>query len=173
MSLYTYAHAYTRAQALVDQVAILFNEAGINNTVAAKICHGVENHWLQAVAVYLARNGKRVYEAEIHISWEAHSDQASYDFSTDLPGWEGNGSPEAVILGRRFAQIAKDQELQPTYWVLFTPEVRSDPALYRRLCGEVGVIFGSSVEQWAASPQTHSLSLQDLREVGISERNSL
>jgi hypothetical protein len=173
LSSYTYTYAYTRAQALVDQVSVLFAEAGISESGTAKVCHGVRERWLDSVGLYLKRDGGRVYEVEARISWSAHSDRAELEFSTDLPGWEGKGSPEAIILGRRFAGVAERETLEPHYWVLFTSEIRADPARHQRLCPEVGVSYGSSVPDWSKSPTIRSLPLQDLREVGLSERSAL
>ena len=173
MSTYTYTHAYTRAHAVVDQVSVLFLEAGIDSSGTDKVCHGVQERWLEAVGLYLERDGHRVYEIEARINWSAHSDGAELEFSTDLPGWEGVASPEAVVLGTRFAAVAQDESLTPHYWVLFTSAIRADPDRHQRLCPEVGVIFRSTVPSWAATPTTRALRLQDLREIGVSERSTL
>lgn len=173
MTLYTYTYAYTRAQALVDQVDVLFAAAGINADDRAKVCRGVSERWLDAVALYLQRSADRVYEIEARISWSAHSDLAELEFSTDLPGWEGTGSPEAVILGRRFAAVAARHGLRPTYWVRFTANIRRDAARYASLCPLVGVTYGSRAPDWNRTPTTRSLPLQDLGEIDVSERSTL
>lgn len=173
MSTYTYTHAYTRAHAVVDQVSVLFLEAGIDSSSTDKVCHGVQERWLESVGLYLERNGHRVYEIEARINWSAHSDVAELEFSTDLPGWEGAGSPEAMVLGTRFAAVAQDESLTPLYWVLFNSAIRADPNLHRRLCPKVGVVFQGTLPSWAANPTTRSLRLQDLREIGVSERSTL
>lgn len=152
MSTYTYSYAYTRAQALIDQVHALFTAAGVGADATGKVCHGVEQKWLEAVGLYLQRDGKRVYEVEARINWAAHSDQASLDFSIDLPGWEGTVSPEASIIGSRFAARAQAASLAPRYWVRFTSAIRGNPALHQKLCPQVGVVFGSSVAGWAKTP---------------------
>ena len=173
MSAYSYTHAYTRAQAVVDQVWVLYTEAGIDSTSVGKVCRGVQERWLEAVGLYLQRNGQRVYEIEARLDWGAHSDVAELQFTTDLPGWEDAGSPEAIILGRRFAAVAQKENLSPHYWARFTAAVRQDPARHRQLCPEVGVVFGGHVPSWAKVPTTHSLPVQDLREIGLSERRAL
>lgn len=173
MSAYTYTHAYTRAQAVIDQVSVLFGEVGINETSTAKVCRGVENKWLEAVGLFLERNDRRVYEMEAKISWSTQSDLAELEFSTDLPGWENNGSPEVIILGSRFAAIAEKEGLNSRYWVRFTAAIRSNPQEHRRLCPEVGVVFGGSVPDWADTPRAHSMPLQDLREISLSVRSTL
>lgn len=173
MSTFTYSYAYTRSQALVDQVEVLFSGAGISSGSTAKVCHGVQEKWLAAVGLYLLKNGQRVYEIEAVISWSAHSGNPTLNFSTDLPGWEGKASPEAAILGARFAAKAQSEGLDPRYWVRFIPAIRNDPARHQRLCPEVGVSYGSSVPGWAKSPTEVKLSLQDLSEVGMAERSAL
>jgi hypothetical protein len=170
---YTYTYAYTRAQALVDQVDVLFSGAGIDEGDRQKVCTGVDQRWLVAVGLFLERDHKRVYEIEARINWTAHTENAELSFSTDLPGWEGKGSPEAVILGRRFAKTAEAESLSPRYWVRFTRAIHDDPALHRELCGKVGVTFGGHVPDWKNPPETRSLPLQDLGEVGLSERSAL
>ncbi|HMJ35407.1 MAG TPA: hypothetical protein VK501_15975 [Baekduia sp.] len=172
MSTYTYTNAYTRAQAVVDQVSTLFREAGINGTSADKVCRGVQERWLVAVGLYLVRDGLRVYEVEARINWSAHSDLAELEFASDLPGWEDNGSPEAIVLGRRFAGVAAKKGLSPRYWVRFNSEILADPARHGELCPQVGVIFEGRVETWSKEPTTRSLPLQDLREIGTSERSA-
>jgi hypothetical protein len=173
MSTYTYTHAYTRAEAVVDQIRVLYRLAGIADTATDKVCHGVDQKWLTSVGLYLVRNGRRVYEIEARISWTAYSDGPYVDFSSDLPGWEGTGSPEAIILGQRFAAVATREGLAPHYWVRFTSAIWADSALHASLCPKVGVTHGSSVPEWAKTPTTRSLPLQDLREIGASERSAL
>ncbi|WNM28148.1 hypothetical protein RN607_03855 [Demequina capsici] len=173
MSTYTYSYAYTRAQALVDQVDVLFTAAGIDQGATAKVCFGVNQKWLTAVGLYLSRDGNRVYEVEARINWAAHSDRATLDFSTDLPGWDGTASPEASILGARFAARARDQGLAPHYWVRFTTEITADPARHSELCPKVGVSYGSHPPEWRKSPSESTIRLQDLGEVGLSERSAL
>lgn len=173
MTLYTYTYAYTRAQALVDQVDVLFAQAGIKADDRAKLCRGVNERWLDGVGLYLQRDDARVYEIEARISWSAHSDLSELQFSTDLPGWEGTGSPEAVVLGRRFTAVAAKHGLTRSYWARFTADVRSDPALHASLCPLVGVVYGSRVPAWNRAPTTRSLPLQDLGEIGMSERSTL
>jgi len=173
VSTYTYSYAYTRAQALVDQVEVLFTAAGIDKDATTKVCYGVDQKWLTAVGLYLRRNGGRVYEVEARINWSAHSDNASLDFSTDLPGWEGNASPEASILGSRFAAQAQTAGLEPHYWVRFTPAITGNPTLHSQLCPKVGVDYGRHPPGWAKTPTETTLRLQDLGEVGLAERSAL
>jgi hypothetical protein len=173
LSTFTYTHAYTRAEALVDQVAALYREGGFSESTIENICRGVNHRWLTEVGLYLQRDGRRVYEIEASINWTTHSDVASLDFSTTLPGWEDNASPEAVILGRRFAAKAATTGLEPHYWVLFTPEILDDEQRHRELCPKVGVSYGSSVVPWSAAPTKRTLPMQDLREVGLVERSTL
>jgi hypothetical protein len=171
VSLYTYTHAYTRADAVADQVSVLFTRAGIDSADTARVLRGVNERWLDAVGLYLTRNAARVYEIEARLSWPAHSDLAELGFSSDLPGWEGNGSPEAIILGDRFSAVASKHGLARSWWVLFTPAIRAEPARHGQLRSILEV--GGSVPAWGSIPTTRSLPLQDLREVGMSERSTL
>ena len=173
MSPYTYTYTYTRAEALVDQIDALFREAGIAEDRRDLVCKGVSEHWLDAVGLYLEQDDKRVYEIEASINWQAHTENPELSFSTDLPGWEEKGSPEAVILGKRFAATAAAQGLRPRYWVRFAKPILGDPARHEDLCGKVGVNFGGHVPGWKQTPTTQSLPLQDLREVDLSVRSAL
>lgn len=173
MSTYTYTNAYTRAEAVVDQVAVLFAEAGVSADATSKICTGVANRWLDAVGLYLARPEGRVYEIEAAINWQQHATFPSLEFSTDLPGWENRGSPEALVLGRRIAGIAKDKGLEVSYWGLFTEEIRRVPATHQAAALQVGLQYGSSVPGWSATPRSVSTRLQDLSEVSAQIRSTL
>jgi hypothetical protein len=173
MTPYTYTHAYTRAEAVVDQVDVLFSEGGIDDAALVRVCNAVKERWLEAVGLFLTRDGARVYEVEAKINWSAHSDHAELSFSSDLPGWEGKGSPEAVILGRRFLKIAEDEKLERNFWVLFAKAIRDNAAHHKALCDQVGVVFGGSVPAWKSTPQTTSLPLQDLGEIGLNVRSAL
>ncbi len=173
MSTYTYTYTYTRAEVLVDQVDVLFTEAGIEDAGRKRVCDAVSNRWLEAVGLFLERDSKRVYEIEATINWTAHAEHAELSFSTDLPGWDGKGSPEAVILGKRFAANAAGQGFSRSYWVRFVKSIRDDPLRHKELCGKVGVVFGGSLPAWRQTPASRSLPLQDLGEVGLSERSTL
>ena len=121
MSIYTYTHTYTRAEAVVDQVDVLFSEAGIVEDARGRVCNAVNQRWIEAVGLFLEREGARVYEVEGSISWSVYSDQVDLSFSTDLPGWEGRGAPETMILGRRFAAVAAKESLRGRFWVTTVP----------------------------------------------------
>ncbi len=173
MAPYTYTYTYTRAEALVDQIDALFREAGIDEDSRKRVCDGVNERWLVAVGLFLVRDDKRVYEIEASINWQAHTEHPELSFSTDLPGWEEKGSPEATIVGKRFAATAADEKLDQRYWVLFAKSIRDDPARHKELCNKVGVIFGGGVPGWKQTPNTQSLPLQDIREIGLSVRSAL
>jgi hypothetical protein len=170
---YTYTYAYTRAEIAVDQVDVLFGEAGIDESRRQRVCNGVGQRWLEAVGLFLERDGRRVYEVEAGINWSAHADQAELSFSIDLPGWEGRGSPEALIVGRRFAVIAANERLDPRFWVRFVKAIRDDPQRHESLCDEVGVVFHGRLPGWKRAPETRSFPLQDLGEIDLHVRSAL
>lgn len=171
MSTYTQTYAYTRAQAVTDQVSALFTHGGVDDNSTRKVCHGVEERWLTAVGLFLERPAGIVYEVEARINWRAHSDQADLDFDSNLPGWENNGSPEAILVGSRFAAIAAKHGLAPRFWVRFTAEIAADPRRYQELCTELGV--GGQLPAWNGSPTARSMPLQDLREMRVTVRSTL
>jgi hypothetical protein len=173
MSTYTSTYAYTRAQAVEDQIDVLFREGGVDASSRAKICLAVKKRWLTAVGLYLAKPSGRVYEVEARINWRAHSDVADLEFSTDLPGWEKNGSPEALILGRRFAATAASTGLEAHYWGRVTARFRRDSAEYREVCEAAGLAPNSSVPAWSGTPRTTNISLQDVSEIGATVRSTL
>lgn len=171
MSIYTKTYTHTRAQAVVDQVGTLYRLAGIDTASTDRVCYAVDQRWLVAVGLYLERNGGRVYEMEARITWSAYSDGPELEFDSDLPGWEDEGSPEAVVAGTRVAAIAKREGLSVRFWVHFTPEIHADDVLYRQRCKDVGV--GGKVPDWKSTPTTRTLPIQDLREIRLSERSAL
>jgi hypothetical protein len=173
LSPYTYTYTYTRAEALVDQIDALFREAGIEKDSRGPVCKGVNEHWLAAVGLYLERDDRKVYEIEASINWQAHTEHPELSFSIDLPGWEEKGSPEAIILGKRFAATAANEKLAPHYWVRFVKSILHNPARHEELCPKVGVAFGIHPPDWKQKPNTQSLLLQDLQEIGLSVRSAL
>ncbi len=170
---FTYTNAYTRAEAVQDQIRILFREAGISEAETSKICVGVQNQWLVAVGLYLLQDGRRVYEVEAAIDWGLHSSMPTVNFSAELPGWEGKGSPEALILGRRFSSIAAREGLSARHWGRFSSDIRADPDRHRSLCPLVGLDYGSRVADWKSTPRSTALGMQDLSEMGATERTTL
>ena len=173
MSIYTYTHTYTRAEAVVDQVDVLFGEAGIDEGSRSRVCDAVNRRWIEAVGLFLTKDGNRVYEIEATISWSAYSDQANLSFSTTLPGWVGRGAPESTILGKRFAAVAAQESLAASFWVRFVKSIRNHRTRHEQLCDTVGVSYGSGVPEWKRTPETRSLPLQDLREISFSVRSAL
>ena len=173
MSIYTYTHTYTRAEAVVDQVDVLFGEAGIDESSRSRVCDAVNQRWLEGVGLFLTKDGNRVYEIGATISWSAYSDQADLNFSTDLPGWVGRGAPESTILGTRFAAVAAQEGLAANFWVRFVKAIWDDPTRHEELCAKVGISYGTGLPEWKRTPETRSLPLQDLREIGFSERSAL
>jgi hypothetical protein len=169
----THTHTYTRAQAVVDQISVLFSQAGVASDAVAKVCRAVEERWVESVGLFLVRNGERVYEISAAINWSAHSDVANVAFATDLPGWDANGSPEALVLGKRFAGKAASHGLNPRFWVSFTPAIKADPAQHRRLCPIVGVVYQGSLPGWKATAETKAVPVQDLDELGLVVRSAL
>jgi hypothetical protein len=112
----------------------------------------------------------------VYVVWHPHatvSADLARAFSTDLPGWEGKGSHEAIILGKRFAATAAAQKLAPRFWVRFVKSILDNPTRHKELCDAVGVVFGSRVPDWKQTPDARSLPLQDLAEIGLSVRSAL
>jgi len=172
MAPQTFTGTYTRTQAVVDQVDIFLRYAGIDQADRERILNAINEKWLQAVGVFLLDDGLRVLEAEIRIDWSAHSDHANLTISSDLPGWEEGGAPEVIVFGRRFGEAAKSRHVQPSFWVRFVGRILLNPALHRRLCETVGVVYGGGVPAWKSEPKSRSMALQDLAEVAVSLREA-
>ena len=173
MYTYTYTHAYTRPEAVVDQVEVLFGEAGIGEDARGRVCNGVNQRLLEAVGLFLERDDKRIYEIEASITWGAYSDQVELSFSIDLPGWAGKGAPESIILGKRFAAVAAKEGLRGSFWVRFVKSIRSDRVRHEQLCEQMGVSFGSRLPGWKRAPEARSFPMQDLGEINLAVRSAL
>jgi hypothetical protein len=169
---FTYTEVQTRTEAVVDQFDIFLAFAGINEESRTAILRGVNARWLEAVGVFLVRQGRRVLEAEIRIDWTMYSDLAALTptIRTDLPGWEGGGAPEVRTIGRRFGSRAAEMNVVPSYWVRFTETIRQDAARYAALCPEVGVSCTARPPEWAAGPRERSYNLLDLPEISTALR---
>lgn len=174
MKTFTYTYVKARAEAVVDQVDMFLQYAGIVEESRKRILAGVEGRWLQDIGVYLARNGKRLLEAEIGVDWDLHSDLAKLTptIRTDLPGWEQGTAPEVRVIGRRFGQRAQSLGVEPSYWVRFTKDVYDNPPRHREYCSIVGVSYGVAPPEWETAPAERTLELLDLQEVHTALRSS-
>lgn len=174
MNTFTYTYVKARAEAVVDQVDMFLQYAGIPEASREKILVGVEKRWLSDVGVYLTRNGKRFLEAEIGVDWDLHSDLAKLTptIRTDLPGWERGAAPEVRTIGRRFGQKAQDIGAAPNFWVRFIKTIRDDSSLYRERCLIVGVNYQSHPPEWDTTPMERAYKVQDLEEVRTALRTS-
>jgi hypothetical protein len=57
--------------------------------------------------------------------------------------------------------------------VRFTQAIRDDPVRHESLCEDVGVIFRGGIPGWKHKPDTQTLPLQDLGEIGLSVHSAL
>jgi hypothetical protein len=177
MSVYTrtFTLVKTRLESIEDQYAHFLQYGGVADDKAEMILLGVRNKWLVSVGLYLAdSSGLRVAEVELRVDWGRHGElvlvQPTIDL--DLPGWNGTQSPEVKIAGRRFAQLAKEQDLPVRYWVRFAPSVVADPDRHKELCPQVGVSFQSGVPAWKSNPDERGDNLLDLAEAEIVIRRA-
>src|ERR1700678_2711463 len=90
----TYTYTYTRTDLLVDQVDIFLRSSGIEDAPRKRVVDAITEKWIEAVGVFVVKDGQRVLEGSLEIGWKAHSDHADLTISTDLPGWEGGAAPE-------------------------------------------------------------------------------
>lgn len=176
MDTYTYTEVKTRAEAVVDQVEMFLQYAGIQEHKREMILKGVHEQWLTSVAVFLERNGKRFLEAEISVNWDMHAGMVVLTpmVRQDLPGWENGAAPEVRAIGRRFGAKAKELKLSPRYWVRFRSEITRNDRRYRELCPKVGVSYESSLAEWEGEglPAERKYELLDLSEVQVALREA-
>lgn len=172
--IYTYTSVKTRAEAVVDQVDMFLQYAGIQESARVKILVGVEGRWLSDIGVYLTRNGKRFLEAEIGVDWDLSSNLAilTPTVRTDLPGWEHRAAPEVSTIGRRFGKKAQELNMAPNFWVRFTRAIYDNPPLHRERCSIVGVDYRSNAPEWEPPPVERVYKVQDLQEAHTALRSS-
>ena len=166
----TFTYTSTRTGVRVDQVDLFLKQAGIADEPRAKVVNGVDQKWLEAVAVYVEADGLRELEGELQISWSLHSDHADLTISTDLPGWEGGVAPELSVLASRLRAYAESKGRPTRFWVLFVPAIRNDAVLYPIRCEAVGV--GGKVPDWKQPPRDQRVVLQDMTEANITLRDA-
>ncbi len=172
VTTHTFTATTTRTEALLDQVGVFLQYAGIGAAKQDRILPAVNRREIEAVGVYRTNaQERRTEEIEFRISWSRHLDQASIQpvFSTDLPGWDQGAAPEVLVMARRFGQSGG---ASPRFWVRFVPSVRQNPTKHRQLCDEVGVRFGSSPPQWLTRPSERSLTVQDMDEASVHGRTT-
>lgn len=165
-----FTYTYTRTGVLVDQVDLFLKQSGIADEARAKVVNGVEQKWLEAVAVYVEDAGLRVLEGELQISWSLHSDHADLTISSDLPGWEGGAAPELSVLATRLRAYAASEGTPTRFWVRFVPAILNDEVLHAIRCKEVGV--GGQVSAWKKTPRDQRVVLQDLTEANVTLRDA-
>jgi hypothetical protein len=165
-----HTYTYTRTAVLVDQVERFLSLSGIDSERRAKVVNAVNEKWLEAVAVYVEKNGKRVLEGELKINWNLHSDHADLTIATDSPGWEGGAAPELTILANRLLTYANREALGTRFWVSFTKAIREDAVLYKARCEKVGV--GGTVSDWNKDPVSRRIVLQDMTEAHVTLRDA-
>ncbi|HYI62320.1 MAG TPA: hypothetical protein VEW93_11015 [Acidimicrobiales bacterium] len=163
-------YTYTRTEALLDQVDIFLTLAGIDEGLRKTVIDAVGARWLDEVGIYVAKNGKRVLEGSVEISWSLHSDHADLTVSSDLPGWEGGAAPELRIIAKRLAAFAAESGLPVSVWVRFTPAIRNNEALYQQRRVQMG--FTADAPAWRVAPQVQRIVLQDMTEAHASLRDA-
>jgi hypothetical protein len=162
----TYTYTYTRTSTLVDQVDIFLRSSGIEDAPRKRVVDAITEKWIEAVGVYVMKDGQRVLEGSLEISWKLHSDHADLTISTDLPGWENGAAPELAILAKRLRERANNDKLTVNFWVLFVKSIRDDPVLYKSRCEKVGV--GGSPPPWKSSPRSQRIPIQDFPEAHVA-----
>jgi hypothetical protein len=162
----THTYTYTRTSVLVDQVDLFLSLSGIGAESRAKVVNAVNEKWIEAVAVYVEKNGKRVLEGELKIDWNLHSDHADLTIATDSPGWAGGAAPELTILASRLMTYATSEAQSTRFWVIFTKAIREDTVLYKARCEKVGV--GGTVSDWNKDPVSKRIVLQDMTEAHVT-----
>ena len=162
---YTYTYTYTRTSVLVDQVDIFLRSSGIEDSDRKRVVDAITEKWIEAVGVFVVKDGQRVLEGSLEISWKVHSDHADLTISTDLPGWEGGAAPELAILATRLRARALADKLSVSFWVRFLKSIRDDPVLYKIRCEKVGV--GGPPPPWKSEPRSHRIPVQDFPEAHV------
>ncbi|MFF3242871.1 hypothetical protein ACFYWY_03830 [Streptomyces sp. NPDC002870] len=175
MQTLTYTETKTRTETVVDQFDMFLRYTGLRESARDKILKGIGQRWFSGIGVYLLNaGGLRILEAEVAVDWKLHSDLTllSPTVRTDLPGWESGAAPEITVIGHRFGRIAREQGVEPRYWVRWTSELRANESHYLACCEEAGVTPGSGLPNWASSPSTLTYQVQDLNEVSAMIRKT-
>ena len=160
---------------MLDQFDMFLLYTGVKERSRDRILNAVQEKWITAVGVYLLNSDQeRMLEAEVAVRWELYSDLVALEptIRTDLAGWEKGAAPEIQVIGSRFGRKANQLGKRVHFWVRFTSEIRADPSLHRQLCEQTGVQYGWSVPKWESEPQTRSYTIDAVREVNVSLRET-
>ncbi len=166
----TYTYTYTRTEALVDQVDLFLLKAGVHADTRSRVVNAVNSKWVEGIGAFVEKDGKRVLEGSIEISWSVHSDHADLTISSDLPGWDGGAAPELSILATRISTFAKSESLSVGCWMQFLKSIRDDPVLYKMRREETG--FTGDAPEWKSTPTSHRIVLQDMTEAHATLRSA-
>jgi hypothetical protein len=157
----------TRVMALSIHGQRFLELSGIDREKAKRVSHGINQRWLEAVAVYAQdSSGYRVLEQEFAIDWGEHDrlNETAPVIDVSQPGWENELAVEVEAICARFRETVETYDLTPRFWVRFTRETHKHDAVYRERCRMVGVQPGGSVPAWKSTFTEESLSVTGLGE---------
>ncbi len=174
-STYTKTYTKPRIDVLEDHFEMFLRCAGMNDKDVEKFLHAVEHHELQAVGVYIEEENYRIAEVEFEVDWNTHVELTRISgniFDTDLPGWKDGVAPEAYVAVSRLAKAAKAQNLKLRSWIRVSQRVRESPNDHKRVCEELGYLFGSTVNPWRNPPTERARQIEGLAEAKVISREA-
>jgi hypothetical protein len=175
MSTNTYTHTYTkpRIDVVEDHFTFFFACAGLNKADIKKHLDSIRSNELQAVGVYLEKDGFMIAEVELDVDWNVHHDAIRVSgnmFDTNRGGWKNGVAPEAYILVQGLVDEANRLGLEIRHWIRVTQAVRNDSNKHKMVCDNLGYSFGSSVAKWKKPPAAVSRGINYLPEATVTTR---
>jgi hypothetical protein len=172
---YAYTWTQTRLETIQDQFRYLLLYADIADAKIDQVVHAVGQKALQAVEIYgYDASGLRVVEVELRVDWELNAKLtlSAPTIRSGLPGWRARQAPEVRVAGRRFAEVAREEGLNTSYWVLLTPSIRRNEQNYSNWRKHLGLSHGG-VPGWKEGTSTErSERLLDINEADIFIRRA-
>ncbi len=166
---------YTKARINIvqDHFELFLRCGGMNDEVVDKFLRAVEKRELEAVGIYIKRDGYRIAEVEFQIDWEEHLELTHVYgdiFDADLPGWKDGVAPEAYVAVSRLTKEAKKQNLCVNSWIRVSGSIRKSEKEHKRVCDELGYSFNSSPPKWKEEPYENCRSIEGLAEAKVTTR---
>ena len=171
--VYTHTYTYTKARSLVldDHFELFLRCSEIDDETVVKMLEAAHNRELEAVGIYIARQGYMIAEVEFCVDWDKHDEiikAKGPEIDTYLPGWKKGIAPEAYISAQRLVQAAREQNLELSSWIRVTDRVWRDTSYQKRVCKNLG--YGGNVPEWLRTPNEKSRNIHYLEEATVTTR---
>lgn len=175
MATYTNAYTLPRMDILACHFEMFLRCINTGESEIQKIVGAVKRRELEAIGIFIQKNGYRTHEVEFAVDWNAYDQQVQMKgevFNWDIGGWQDGVSVEAYTLAQRMRNLAKQTNATFSSWIRVSPSVRANPVRHQQLCREIGYSFDRHPVPWQSAPREDRLKINYLDEASLIVRQS-